>query len=176
MSLLAKRYARALFAAAEEAGATETIAADLRALHEALAGEAGEIVLSPATSGALRRQALGELTGSAHELTRNLVGIVLERRRQAMLSDLAGAFEQLMLDKAGIVAGELETARELDASERKALEKTAAELVGRTVQLEVRHNPELLGGIRLRVGNTLYDGSVACALAELEKQMLQTSL
>jgi F-type H+-transporting ATPase subunit delta len=176
MTLLAKRYARALFAAAEEAGATETVAADLGALREALAGEAGEIVLSPATSGTVRRQALDGLTGSAHELTRNLVGVALERRREAMLPELAGVFEQLMLDKAGIVVGELETALELGAGERKALETIAADLVGKTVRLEVRENPELLGGIRLRLGNTLYDGSVSCALAELHKQLLQTSL
>lgn len=177
MSLLARRYARALFESTEEAAATGSVSSDLAALRDAFDDpELRAVVLDPDTTGSVRRKALAKVTANAHELTRNLVGVVLERRRQALLPDLHAAFEALALEKQGIVTGQLETALPLADAERATIERTAAKLVGKTVRLEVRENRDLLGGIRLRVGNTLYDGSVQTALAELEKHLLQGSL
>ena len=74
MSLLAKRYARALFEAAEEKGAIEAVAADLAAIEVAFAEpQVRAMLLDPETPRATRQAALNKVVSSGHELTRNLI-------------------------------------------------------------------------------------------------------
>ena len=74
------------------------------------------------------------------------------------------------------VRGVVETARELAADEVTALEAKTSAALGQKVSLEPRVADELIGGVRIRVGNTLYDGSVATALEDLERRLKEAPL
>lgn len=177
MSLIAHRYAKALFLAATEKDAVDAVDRDLITFGAALENEEIRgILLNPDTGEDTRSKALQKLAAGGHELTRSLIGVLLRRRRVEVLPELPDAFRALVRASRNEADGVIESARELAPEQIAELEKVAARLSGKTVTLTQRVMPELLGGVRLRVANTLYDGSVATALQELEQQLMAAPL
>ena len=173
MTLLAKRYATALFEVAQQAGAVDAVAQDLRRLHAALADpEVRGVVLEPDTPASARSKAADALLQGAHELSQSFVHVVLERRRQEILPGIATVFDAMLREGRGEELAVVQTARPLGPDEQRQVAAAAQALTGKSVTLEVQEAPELLGGMRLRVGNTLFDGSVATALDELRQDLL----
>jgi F-type H+-transporting ATPase subunit delta len=177
MTLLAKRYASALFALAKEKGAIDALASDLAALHGELhAPGAAALISSPDVAADERAKVLAKLTDGRHELVVNLVGVLQHRRRLEVLPDLPAAFRELvMLDRAE-VEGVAESAHPLGDEELKALSDLAGRLSGKKVVLTAAHKPELIGGVRLVVGNVLYDGSLRAALEQLQSKLQHSSV
>ena len=174
MSLLAKRYARAAFEAASEKGAVDAVAADLAKVDAALRDAAvRQMMLDPETKRDARRQALDKVMGQAHETSRSLVEVVLRRRREAILSDLSGAFMDLVRQQRGEVEGVVESAKPMADDQLRVLESSVSEVFGKRVTLRASVHPELIGGVRVRVENTLYDGSVATILDDLERRLME---
>lgn len=177
MTLLAKRYASALFALAKEKGATDAVASDLSALHGELhAPHASELLESPDVGPDERKVILDKLAEGRHQLVQNTIGVMRERRRLDVLKDLPEAFRALYMQERGEVEGVAESAHPLSADELTALTQLASRLSGKQVVLTAAHRPELLGGVRLIVGNVLYDGSLRAALTQLENQLQQSSI
>ena len=177
MTLLAKRYAYALFALAEQAGATDAIGADLAGLHaDFQSAEARALLISPDVGTAERGVVLEKIGHGRHQLVQNLIGVLHHRRRLEVLFDLHPAFHALLLEQRGEVEGVAESARPLGADELEQLGEFASKLSGKKVTLTSKHVPDLIGGVRLRVGNMLYDGSMQSALNQLEAQLLQASI
>lgn len=174
MSVLGKRYAVALFQAASEKSAIDEVAADLGRAAEALSdGEVRAILFDPWTPRAQRKAALERIVGGGHELTRSLIAVLLRRRRESILPELHGAFGDLVRQARGEAVGVVETAKAISDDDLRAIEATASATFGAVVSLSVDVNPDLIGGIRVRVGNTLYDGSVATALEDLERRLVE---
>lgn len=177
MSLLANRYATALHRLAGAAGAVEAVAADVRALHAELASPAARALLtSPDVSAVERSAVLQKLAKGRHPLVQNLLGVLEHRRRLEVLFDLHAALHALLLADRGEVEGVVETPRPLDAAQLQGLAAVAGRLSGKKVTLTTAIRPELLGGVRLRIGNVLYDGSMLASLEQLEGRLLQASL
>jgi len=177
MSLPVKRYANALYRAAEEKGQLDAVAGDLKALHEVLQDAEIQAVLNnPAAPARLCRALLEKATANCHELVQNFASVVQRRRRGDVLPEVWPAFHALLRKARGEVEGVVETARPLGPGDLETLQKMADSLTGSKVELSVVENPDLIGGVRLRVGNTLYDGSVAHSLEQLHKQLMAAPL
>lgn len=175
MSLIATRYATALFEVAQEKNALDDVQKDLSGLAEMLADPAvGAVLLSPDTAQEVRSKAFDKILQGAHELTRNALQVILRRRRELILPDLSDAFAAQLRASRNQALGVVETAKPLDDAGLKALEEQASKLCGKEVTLEVRVDQDLIGGVRIRVGDDLYDGSVATALQELERRLMET--
>jgi len=173
MSLLARRYATALFEVAESRQATAAVLADLDQLCALFGSPDGRALLGdPNTSRQKLHELLGRTLAHGHELTKNAAAVVVERRREAILPDLAAELRAMAQAKAGEAVGVVETARPLPEEEQTALREQLARRTGKRIVLEVRANPDLLGGIRVRVGNTLYDGSLLGELEALQQTLL----
>jgi F-type H+-transporting ATPase subunit delta len=173
MSLLARRYATALFEVAESRGATAEVLADLDKLAELFGAPAGRAFLTdPNTPRADLEAMLNRVLAGGHELSRNVVGVVLERRREVVLPQLAAELRALARAKAGEAVAVVESARALSSDDQSALRDELARLTKKRIVLDVRVDPELLGGVRVRVGNTLYDGSLLGELAALQQTLL----
>jgi F-type H+-transporting ATPase subunit delta len=169
MTLLGKRYAQALHALAGEQ--------DLAVLHQALASkEARAVVQSPDVGAAERGALLGKLTAGRHELVRNTVGVLQHRRRLEVMFELYPEFRALVMAARGEIEGTAETAHELGEAEVASLQALAQKLSGKRVRLSVAVRPETLGGVRLRLGNVLYDGSLRTALDQLEQRLAQAAI
>jgi F-type H+-transporting ATPase subunit delta len=177
MSLLARRYANALFLAAREQGAVAAVGKDLEVLHAALAAPSAKaVLLSPDLTANEREGLLQRMAQGRHPLIKGLLQTALHRRRLEMLPDLQPAFRELELEERGEVEGVAETARPLDTADLQQVTALAQKLAGKKVILRVEVRPELIGGIRLRLGNELYDGSVSNALAQLEQRLMQATI
>src|SRR5262249_3043314 len=98
------------------------------------------------------------------------------RRRTEVLPDLPEAFEALRREARGELHGVVETALPLQPDQLQSIEQAAGRAFGKTVKLVVRQTPALLGGLRIRIGNTLWDGSVKAQLQELERQLMEAPL
>ena len=177
MTLLAKRYASALFTLAKDKGAVDAVAADLASLHGELhAPGALALIGSPDVAADERAKILGKLTEGRHELIANLVGVLQHRRRLEVLADLPAAFRELWMLDRGEVEGVAESAHPLGDDELEALSDLAGRLSGKKVVLTAAHKPELIGGVRLVVGNVLYDGSLRAALEQLQTKLQHSTV
>ncbi|MCR9246941.1 MAG: ATP synthase F1 subunit delta [bacterium] len=182
MTLLAKRYATALFALAEKADAIDTIAGDLDGLHREFEQDGAPnratraLLQSPDVGTAERGVVLEKLGHGRHQLVQNLIGVLDHRRRLEVLFDIHPAFRALALEHKGEVEGVLESPHAIDDAQLQEVTAMAAKLCGKKVTLTVRENPDLLGGVRLRVGNVLYDGSLKSALEQLQGQLMQAAV
>ncbi|MGA0868373.1 MAG: F0F1 ATP synthase subunit delta, partial [Planctomycetota bacterium] len=85
-------------------------------------------------------------------------------------------FDELVRQARGEVRGRVETAGPIDEAQRGSIQELASKLAGRSVALEFSDNPALLGGVRLQLGNTLYDGSVATRLGALRQRLLNSRI
>ena len=174
MTLLARRYATALLMAARPAGAVDAIDADLQGLHgQVLDKRVRALLGSPDVSTGERTKMIDKLGAGRHKLVQNLLGLLVRRHRLEVLFDLHPAYRSLLMAERGEVEGVVETPRPLDASSLQQVTELARRLSGQRVALDVQVRPELLGGIRLRLGNVLWDGSLKSALDQLERQLLQ---
>jgi len=177
MSILTQRYATAVFDVSGKHGVVDDVARDLRKIREALESPGMRaLVMSPETTATRRRAVVAKLVEGAHQLTRNLVGVILDRRREVILPELSPAYDELVRRARGEVVGVVETAKPMDTVQHKQIEKTASQLTGKKVSLAVKENPDLIGGVRILVGNTLYDSSIASALEQLERKLMELPL
>lgn len=174
---LAKRYARALLALGREAGELEPWGAELaRAAAAFSEPRLQPILLSPAIDGrARRRTARAVVEALALPPTvRNLVLVLADNDRLALLPDVARWYEQLLDRALGRARVTIRSAVALAAPEKAALVDLARRLTGsREVLANAEVDPDLLGGVVLDVGGTVYDGSVRSQLARLGKEMAE---
>src|SRR5438046_2019689 len=134
------------------------------------------LVLSPVIDAAARlRTARGvaEALGLSPAV-RNLIGLLAERDRLALLPDLARWYDTLLDDELGRTRVAIRSATALSAAERNELIALARRLTGHERILAATElDPELIGGVVLDVGGTVYDGSLRTQLARLTKEMAE---
>jgi len=161
---LGKRYARAVLALAREDGTLEATGEELnRAAATFDEPRLRPLVLSPVIDAAARlRTARGvaEALGLSSTV-RNLIGLLAEWDRLAILPDLARWYDTLLDDELGRTRVAIRSATALSATGRERI-LAATEL-----------DPELIGGVVLDIGGTVYDGSLRTQLARLTKEMAE---
>lgn len=107
----------------------------------------------------------------ASKMTRNLVAVLIDNRRIAALSEIARQFQEELDLRLGIADAEITTARDLDDGEKRALEQQLVSLTGKKVRAHYRRDQTVLGGAVIKVGSTIYDGSVKGQLQRLKEQL-----
>ena len=174
---LAKRYARAIIELAREADALEPWGNELgRAAAAFSEPRLQPILLSPAIDGAVRRRTAKAVADALNlpPMVRNLILLLADRDRLGLLSDVARWYDQLLDDAVGRSRVTIRSAVALAAPEKATLVDLAKRLTGsREVLATADVDPELLGGVVLDVGGTIYDGSVRSQLARLGKEMAE---
>jgi F-type H+-transporting ATPase subunit delta len=174
-SPIARRYAEALFALADEARALDATARDLATL-KAMLGESPELrelVSSPVVGRDDQARALVELakqTGLG-EITQKFLGTLALNRRAFALGAVITAFLAELATRRGEVAVEVSAAQPLTTPQQDALQATLAKRFGAKVSISPTVDPSLIGGLVVRVGSTLIDGSVRSQLSALERTM-----
>ena len=174
----ARRYAAALFAAAEEGGALEAVVADMQLLQTVLgdadtAAALADPRVDDARLLATLQKGFGEIL---HALSLGLLSVLGKRKRLPLLLEVPVAFGALVDEHEGRLRGVLESAREIDAESWAALEKSLSEATGRKVSLEARVHEELLGGVRVTLAGTRYDGSARGRLETLRQRLEDVEL
>jgi len=177
MAAFTSRYATAFLDVITAAG-LDTAAID-RQWSDFLATLAGsqelrEFFLNPAIP-ALQKvgilDKLNEKLGLQKEL-RNLLAILIDNGRIGHVSEVAQAYRLLLQQRLGIRQAEIVTARVLSQEERNALATEAGKLAGTRVEASFRQDASILGGAVVRIGSTVYDGSVKGRLERLKEALI----
>lgn len=105
---------------------------------------------------------------------RNFVAVLLDRRRIAQLPSIMRQYEQEVNRRLGLTDADITSFRELSASERRGLEAKIAALTGKKVHAHYKTDSEILGGAIVRVGSTVYDGSVRGQLQKLKERLISS--
>ncbi len=175
VSSLAAKYARALLEVVSEAGREEETAAELAVFRQLLASHDGlaETLENPAIPFSAKRRIVEEVARllPLSDPVRNFVLVVLENRRIEHFARFVTAYGKVLDEKRGVVRGEVTTAAELDAGLRQKLEETLRRITSRQVRLDYRRDADLIGGMKLQVGSTIFDGTVRTQLEEMKRRL-----
>lgn len=146
---------------------------DLEALAEAAAQEGfSELVESPKLSVDQKREAVAQVIPGLSPEGLNLATLLVAKGRLAALAlPLAAEFHRLLDEHRGIVRAEVVTAVEPDQAERGRIEQWLADITGKEVRLEYRTDPELVGGMVVKIGDRVVDGSVRSKLNSLRRTL-----
>lgn len=172
---LAKRYAAALFELAEDKHALDAVSGDLAALGRMIADSADlkALIESPLMQRADQARALGAVAEAAGlgELTQRFLGLVAANRRLFALPAIIKSFHKMLADRRGEVAAEVTAAHALTDAQQAAVSDAIKRVVGGKVSIDMKVDPSLLGGLIVRVGSRMIDGSVKTKLQKLQLAM-----
>jgi len=169
------RYAEALFDLAREDGALDAVAADFAKLRAAISAssELASFLKSPAYAADEKARAIGAIAERAgvSALTRNFLGLAARNRRLPALDQIMDAFSRRLADHRGEVTAVATSAAPLTADQARRLRGEIEGIVGKAVNLVVDVDPELLGGLVVRVGSRMFDSSLKTKLIRLKSVM-----
>lgn len=172
---VARRYATALFDLADERKALDAVAADLKALKVALkeSMDLRRLVASPLLARREQAKAVDALAQrtKAHELTRNFLGLLAQNRRLATLGAAIDGFLTRLAEARGEETAEVTTAKPLSEAQRTAVVTNLKQAIGRAVTVTEIVDPAILGGLIVKVGSRMVDGSLKSKLQRLERAM-----
>jgi F-type H+-transporting ATPase subunit delta len=178
MAVVARTYAKALFAAAKEKGRLEEVREELEAFVAALheTPELDALLRNPQLNPTAKAEALSQLLENADELVRNFLRLIAEKGRAPMIEEIAGEYEALIAAEEDILNVELTTSFELSDKEATAIVKQIEEASGRRVEAERSVDPELVGGLVLKAGSLEVDSSVRGRLNRLRRELATGSV
>ena len=178
MSVVASRYARAfadvVFSRNLNGDAALAEVASVVELVES-SSELRRVWSNPSIAGDQKRHLLDAIAGRVglSQPVRNFVAVVIDHRRVAMLGEIVKQLRAELNQRLGITEAQVMSARELGDDERRALEVQIASTTGGKVMAHYSLDARLLGGAVVRIGSTVYDGSVRGQLEKLRAQLAQ---
>jgi F-type H+-transporting ATPase subunit delta len=176
LSGVAGRYALALYELASERNATEEVSHALAAFRQML-GESADLrrlVESPVFSAAEQVKALDAVLSSAQigGITANFIRLVATKRRLFALAGIIAAFQRLEERAKGVVRAEATVAAPLSPDQEDALRQAlAATTGGKTVNLDVKTDASIIGGIIVKLGSRMVDSSLKTKLNSIRTRM-----
>jgi F-type H+-transporting ATPase subunit delta len=175
LSAVAERYAAALADVAVERKNSETIKRNLAAFVEAFSSVADlrNALESPALNAEVKRKVIAEVAGKMglDVAVRNFIYLVVDHRRTEILPEMEEAFLSELNERLGIVEAEVTSAHELNDDAKRRLRTVLEQRTGKRVEARFQIDDALLGGAIVRLGSTIYDGSVRDQLKRLREQL-----
>jgi F-type H+-transporting ATPase subunit delta len=173
-------YAKAYVGATEAAGTTDTALAELESLVSEVLDKLPRldaILSSGLVSADQKIELIDKAIGTkASPLLRNFLKVLARHGRLDVLRGVRNEARKMVDKLRGRFRVHVTTAAELDGQLQQQLTETLRGMLGGQPVLEVNTRPELIGGIVLRVGDTVYDGSIATRLARIREQMIDRSV
>jgi ATP synthase F1 delta subunit len=173
MEELAQVYARSLFQVAKEQGKLDELREQLGQFADALEQNRDLRIFffSPYFSSLEKQQALPGLLVDADERLLNFLALLIENHRMPVIFRIRRAYEQLWEHENRLLPVEITSAIELDEATTDGVVKSIGESTGRRVALKTRVDPDILGGIVVRIGNSILDASIRNRLEQLRRQV-----
>lgn len=174
-TILANRYAKALFAVAQEENAFEEYAKHLNELADTFASvpEVGDALVNPVYPLEVREKVMDHIIVAldASPIMRNFLLLVVRKKRAAVLPEIAEAFQGLVDQLANTCQGTVVSAIELDETLKQKVQETLEKLTGKTVVLTTKVDPSIIGGVVAKVGDLVLDGSIKSQLTGLKESI-----
>ncbi|GIO12801.1 ATP synthase subunit delta [Cohnella xylanilytica] len=173
-TVVAKRYAKALFDLAREQNLVAEVETQLQLLVNAI-GQNSDFQAFLASPSILAKTKIETLArsfdGKLYPIVLNTVGLLIERGRQGELPAVLEAYLKVAGEALGRADAHVTSAQPLSYGEKDQLAKKFGALLGKTVRVHNTVDSSLLGGLTVRIGDTLYDGSLRGKLNRLDKAL-----
>jgi F-type H+-transporting ATPase subunit delta len=175
-SKVARRYAKALVSLCDERGDEVAVRAELRKFEDTLRSvpDAMEFLANPTVAPEPRKNSLEQilaLTGTSGS-TANLVRLLLDKGRMAELPRVREEFEAALDARSGKVEATVTSAIALTPADAERLRHVLHRLLHKDITFKLSVDPSLIGGLVVRIGNRIYDASVANHLTKLRHQLI----
>ena len=166
---LAARYGRALFLAAEDKRESQRVQADLSASHRVLL-DALPVLRHPRVPAAEKKKKLASaLGGTVSPLTLRFLELLIEKKRFELLALVGTHFSRFVAERSNLAKAQVRTARPLSAQDQERLKKALEKFSGKNIELDVKEDPEVIGGLVVRLGDWVMDGSLRGRLRNLKE-------
>ncbi len=173
---VARRYAVAVFQLAEERNQVERVQADLAQVIQTIAASADlrKLVADQRVPAHGKKEVFRQVfAGAVSVITMNFLLLVLDKGREAHLEAIYQQYTARVRHRQNIQEAEVRTAMPLGADTLSALADRLGQSTGGQVVLTTKVDPSLLGGMVLKIGDRVYDGSVATRLKTLQNRLCQ---
>ncbi len=176
MEEIAQVYSRALFEAAEDQDKLDVVREQVGAFADALEENRDLAVFffSPYFSTEEKKEGLGKVLDGADDTVRNFLELLVEKHRMPAVYRIRRAYDALWEEANRLLPVEVTSAIELDPETVEQIGAKIGERTGRKVQLESKVDPDILGGIVVRVGDRILDASIANRLESLRRQVARS--
>ncbi len=177
MQEIAQVYGRSIFEVAEEQDKLDVVREQLGQFADALSEnrDLSAFFFSPYFSTQEKEDALGNAVQDADPTLVNVLRLLIENHRMPVIFRIRREYERLWEESNKLLPVEVTSAIELDESTVKGLGDQIGERTGREVQLTTRVEPDILGGLVVRVGNSILDASIRSRLERLRKQVARSA-
>ncbi|SHG93035.1 ATP synthase F1 subcomplex delta subunit [Thermosyntropha lipolytica DSM 11003] len=176
---VARRYAEAFFSIAQEKGNIDQYQQELEYVIEAINGveylkEYLWHLLIPTKD---KKETIRKiLDGKVSETTLNFVCLIIDKRRERYLELIVEEYKNMADDFRNIIKAELVSAKEIPEEQVQALAERLSQTTGKIVKFTQKVDPSLLGGVKIRVGDQVIDGTVAKKLETLREALKQAKI
>jgi F-type H+-transporting ATPase subunit delta len=177
MEEIAEVYARALFEAAKEDDVLDRVHDELGQFADALDEDRNlqVFLFSPYFSSEEKKDGIRRIVSDADERLLNFLELLAERHRMPALFRIRRIFEDLWAEENKLLPVTVTSATELDTGLVDDIGKRIEEQTGRRVELSSKVDPDVLGGLMVRVGNLVLDATVRNRLEQLRKQVAKAA-
>ena len=172
---VARRYAAALFQFALETGQVDAVVGDLERVLELMRGfpELAAAVRRPSVPASVKKRLLDELLADeVQPITLDFLKLLIDKRRYDILPEVPECYKELADSHRGIVSVQVRSAVPLTEEEKERLSEVLARSLRKQVRLKTNVDPSLIGGVMLRIGDRLLDGSVKGQLNLLRQRLI----
>jgi len=172
------RYAKALAEVVTAPGSTidpPGALAQLRSVSEVIAEsmQLRNVLLSPAVPAARKRAVMGRVAEplGVSKTVRNFLFVVIDHQRTAELPEILETFQNVLRERQGIAETEVFSAAALKDAQKKEITQMLERVTGKKIEATFSLDANLIGGVRVRVGDTIYDGSLRNRLDDLRERL-----
>lgn len=175
---LARRYARALFELAVEMSLLDRVDSELREVVDLVdrSKELRTVLNHPNISFTTKKDVLESIfADSFSEITRHFIYLLVDRKRQNILSLVQREFSRLADEARQIVEAKVTYAASLTSDQEQELKQMLEKCTGKNIRLLKQVNPDLIGGAKLQIGDRVMDGSIVYALKKMRAELRKSS-
>lgn len=174
---IAQRYATALTDVVMEKDLQSVVREELKWLSQLMqqSGELREVFANPAITAQQKENVLDRLLDRTQpsDLTKNLLRLLQRNERLHHLDEVYSAFLKELDDRLSIITAHVSSARPLNGEEARQLQRGLEEMTGKQIRTRMETNPDLIGGLVVRIGSEIYDGSIQTQLEHIRQQLSQ---
>ncbi len=176
MEEIATVYARSLFEVAKEAGKLDVVREQLGAIADAVAADRDlqVFLFSPYFSSAEKKDGLEKAISDADPMVVNFLELLVDNHRMPALMRVSRSYDALWKQENNLLPVRVTSAVELDEETVRNIGERIGEQTGRRVELSSSVDADLLGGIVVRVGNSIIDASIRNRLEQLRRQVARS--
>ncbi|MBU6452087.1 MAG: ATP synthase F1 subunit delta [Cyanobacteria bacterium REEB67] len=172
---IASKYAEAVLDLAVSARQEEQMLNELKLIADVIASDRDMTIIinHPSIDSTEKKRFLSSLfQGKISELADNLIGLLADKRRLNLIPFIESNYRELLNQRKNILSASLSCSEPLADSAIANIKAQLAEHLGKTLELEVKVDPSLIGGLVLKMGDQVIDGSLKGQLRSLEKTLL----